>query len=94
MICRKCNTEMKHRDYVKRLVRTENGQKNWIKIERVICPNCHTITRVLPDYILPFKHYTKDIVDGVLNGDISPEQIEYEDYPSEITMKRWKNRKK
>lgn len=91
MICRKCNVKMSHRDYVKRLIRIDYGRKQWIIIERFICPVCNTVHRNLPDNVLPFKHYTKNIVEGVLDGTITPDILGYEDYPTENTMKRWKN---
>ena len=45
--------------------------------------------RELPDYILPYKQYEAPVINGVLDGSITPETIECEDYPCEVTMLRW-----
>ena len=40
-----------------------------------------------PFYLEEGKSFIK--CEGVLNGTITPETIDYEDYPCELTMKRW-----
>ena len=44
----------------------------------------------MPKNILPFKHYEKDIIEGVTEGWITSDTLGYEDYPCEMTMKRWR----
>jgi hypothetical protein len=44
----------------------------------------------LPDYLFPYKQYEREVIIGVMDGYITPETIGYEDYPCEMTMKRWK----
>lgn len=88
-ICLNCGVELKHYDFVSRIVRKQNRQSEYVKVERFQCPVCKHIHRMLPDYIYPFKQYEADIIHGVLDGSITSDILEYEDYPSEMTMKRW-----
>ena len=81
-ICTKCGVEMKYHDKAKRRIKMKGGSSKWVYIKRYQCPKCGKIERKLPKNILPFKHYEKDIIEGVTEG--------YEDYPCEMTMKRWR----
>ncbi len=58
-------------------------------MERRICTNggCRKIHTVLPDCLVPYKHYASEVIAGVLDGIITPEEAE--DYPCEATMARW-----
>ena len=87
--CPDCGGYLKYYDKVSRIVRTKGGIKHWTKVKRYKCIVCRKLHRVLPDYIFPYKHYSADIITGVLNGTITTDNLEFEDYPSEITMKRW-----
>ena len=93
MTCGYCGGKLKHYDTVFRIVRKKYGKIDRIQIERLRCERCRKLYRILPDDILPFKHYEKRIIKGVLSGTITPDDLEYEDYPSEMTMKRWKKDK-
>ena len=46
---------------------------------------------VLPDEFFPYKQYSAEIINGVLDGSITSDTLEYEDYPCEATMHRWLN---
>jgi hypothetical protein len=39
--------------------------------------------------LFPYKQYEASIIRGVVLGDISQNDRDYEDYPCEMTMKRW-----
>lgn len=92
--CPKCGGKLKYVGPVKRMIRTKGGHTYWIRIRRMMCVDCGTVHRELPDFLLPYKHYERRIIQGVQNGTITPYDIEYEDYPSEMTMKRWMNSRK
>lgn len=53
------------------------------------CKSCGAIHRKLPEGLYPYKHYDAEIINGVVNHVITPETLGYEDYPCEMTMKRW-----
>ena len=90
LYCKTCGSEdiIKY-DKVKRLIKSNNGSKEWIDINRYKCNNCNSVHRHLPNNITPFKHYDNRIIQGVMKGWINSDMIDYEDYPSEQTMKRW-----
>lgn len=84
-----CGGECKYYDTVKRYFITQGGKRKIAYVERVRCCLCGRIRRILPDYILPYKHYEADIVYGVVEGLITSSTLGYEECPSECTMKRW-----
>lgn len=88
-VCPDCGGVAKRYDRVNRTVRTKNGETKSIKVERYKCVKCGKIHRELPSYILPYKHYESEVVQGVLEGLITSETLGYEDYPCEMTMSRW-----
>ena len=90
IFCAKCGKQMKYYDTVKRIVRHRFGIVNHIYVERYVCTECRHIKRYLPDQVLPYKHYEKNIIKGFVSGRYSSDDIEFEDYPCEITVKKWK----
>ena len=87
--CISCGGAIKNYDRVKRTVRTKGGIKKIIKIPRVRCEVCNKLRRILPDNIEKYKHYEFDIIQGVKEGLITSSTLGYEDYPCEMTMRRW-----
>lgn len=83
---------MKHRDYRYRIMKLEGGEKRTLQIERLRCTNegCRRIHHALPDCLVPYKHYSSEVISGVLDEVIMPNDTEDEDYPCETTMLRWK----
>lgn len=92
-VCPKCGGKLNQYDKVKRIIRTKGRVTNWTTIRRLKCPECGKVHRELPDSIFPYKQYEAEIIRGVLEGIITPETIDYEDYPCEMTMFRWKSQK-
>lgn len=89
LVCPNCGGELKYYDSLKRLLKTKNGEKKHVKIRRLKCTECNKIHRELPSYILPYKHYESDIIEGVREGYITPDTVGFEDYPCAMTMLRW-----
>lgn len=87
--CPKCGGELKTYGSVLRVVRTKRRISKWIKIRRLKCYSCGTVHRELPDYLIPYKQYEAEIIKGVIEGLITSDTLGYEDYPCEMTMKRW-----
>lgn len=46
---------------------------------------------MLPDMLLPHKHYPEETISGVLDAVIGPDDADSENCPSEKTMSRWKH---
>lgn len=90
LTCLHCGGSMKYYDKAKRIVKGKYGKTREIYVYRYRCLQCGEIHRVIPDTLIPFKHYEREIIQGVLDGTITPETLGFEDYPSEMTMRRWK----
>ncbi len=88
--CPKCGGKLKPHDRVKRLVRTKHGKTYWTTVERNKCTKCGRKHRVLPEILLPYKHYEAGIIKGFISGVITSFDLEYEDYPCDGTIKIWK----
>lgn len=89
-ICPNCGCEMKHRDYVKRVIKMGGGRKKWIDIEREYCPYCKTVRRKLPPNLDRFKQYDSNIIQyAKTNADAFSWDLEYENYPCDETIRRW-----
>lgn len=91
--CPECQSSLKHRDYRFRIMKLEGGGKKVLQVERLQCTNegCHRIHNALPDCLVPYKHYAAEVISGVLDDVITPDDEEDEDYPCEATMLRWKH---
>ena len=90
-ICPICGHPLKHRDYVRRIMKGRGGEVRWLRIRRLACTNesCHSLHRELPDVLAPYKHFEADILTGVLDNLITPDTAGFEDHPSEETMHQW-----
>ena len=87
--CPTCGGKLKPYDKVLRVVRTKGRKTKRVSIRRLRCTECGGLHREIPQYICPYKQYEKDVIQGVLEGLITCETLGYEDYPSEMTMRRW-----
>lgn len=73
-------------------MKLEGGERKCLRIERLQCTNdgCRRLHNALPDCLVPYKHYATEVISGVLDEVITPDDTEAEDYPCETTMLRWK----
>lgn len=78
------------RDYCKRIVRHDDGERETFFIPRHMCndPGCRKVHRMLPDFMVPFKHYTEDVISDTVND--TSEHAQICDGPSTATIGRWK----
>ena len=89
LFCPNCGGCLKYYDTAQRIMRTKYRETTWIKIRRLRCCSCKSLHRELPDYIFPHKQYEVEIITGVIEGLIDSDTLGYENYPCEMTMKRW-----
>ncbi len=87
--CPYCEGPLEYRDSVMRILRREGGAKNWLIIRRLKCLTCNTLHRELPDCLLPYKHYESEIISGVIDEIVTPDDLDSENYPSAETMLLW-----
>lgn len=90
LLCPRCRGNPKYYDKVKRNIIEKNRLIRRVDIVRYRCMSCGHVFRDLPDYILPYKQYHADIINGVVEGLITCETKGFEDYPCEQTMARWR----
>lgn len=92
LLCPFCGSQLKHRDYVMRIVKYGGKRYSWIIVERTICPGCYTVRRLLPNDILPYKHYAREVIEGFVSGkyEVEDDSLIFEDYPCEMTIARWR----
>lgn len=88
--CPRCGGNLRRYDVVKGVLLSRYCVRKYIFVERYICTVCKSIHRALPDNVLPYKRYKKEVITGVVYGYITCETIGFEDYPCETTMIRWK----
>ena len=88
-ICPVCHGTLHYRDSRPRTRKKEGGIKEHLMIRRFRCCDCHSYHNELPDCLVPYKHYEAEVISGVLDEVIRPEDLESEDYPSFSTMRRW-----
>lgn len=89
--CARCGGAVRKYGTVKRMVRGAGGEKEWISVQRWQCLSCKYVWRELPDDMERFKQYRKSVIEGVRSGEINCDILEYEDYPCEMTMRRWRD---
>lgn len=87
--CPRCGGELSYRDSRMRIRQREGGIKEHLLIRRLCCPCCHSYHNELPDCLVPHKHYDAETISGVLDGIVTPDDEDAEDYPCMATMRRW-----
>lgn len=83
--CPCCNGKMKVRDTRKRKVIMSDGKEQIFCLRRLKCIECGSVHLEVPDLIIPYKHYAKQvIICAVLSESLL-------DCPAEdSTIYRWK----
>ena len=90
--CPICGSLLKKRDKRLRIHKLTGGKKEWYLINRLKCSNeqCGRMHNELPDCLSPYKHYDAQLIEDVVEGVVSEEDKECEDYPCVQTMNHWK----
>ena len=60
-------------------------------VRRYRCRSCQHYQTELPDCVVPYKHYETEVICGVLDDIVTSDDIDSEQYPSELTMQRWRD---
>lgn len=67
----------------------EGGTRKWLMIRRFRCSKCMKLHNELPSVVLPYKHYDSEVISGVLEKVVTPDDLDSEDYPCGATMLFW-----
>lgn len=88
-LCPVCQGMLRYRDSRPHIRKKEGGMRERLMIRRFRCQNFHSYHNELPDCLVPYKHYEAEVIAGVLDEVILPDDLDSEDYPSFNTMLRW-----
>ena len=83
-LCPACGTVMMGYDTRKRKSIDGSGQSRTLLLRRLRCPLCGVLHLEMPDFLLPHKHYDREVIDLVLSGDSSTCPAD------DSTILRWK----
>lgn len=87
--CPRCGSTLRYRDSRLRIRKKEGGITEHLMIRRFYCENCHSYHNELPDCLVPYKHYETEVISGVIEEIVTPDDTDSEEYPSVQTMLRW-----
>ena len=87
--CPCCGGQLIYRDSRLRIRKHEGGDRDYLSIRRFRCTSCGSLHNELPDLLLPYKHYGAEVISGVIDGIVTPQDQDSEDYPSLSTMMYW-----
>lgn len=87
-MCPICQATLRYWDSRQRIRRKEGGLKDQLIIRRFYCKNCRSYHNELPACLVPYKHYETEVISGVLDGVVQPEDLDSEDYPSCENLER------
>lgn len=87
--CPCCGHPLAFRDYRIRVRKVHGGDKSYILIRRLKCGHCSKLHNELPDIFSPYKHYTAEVIEDVVDDIVDSDNTATENYPCEATMKRW-----
>lgn len=90
-VCLDCGGRLEAKDWVERGKKEAGGHRLIRLIERRRCTECGRSFRLLPDDQVPHKHYSVEVIEKVIEDDFTEEELlEYEEYPCDATVARWK----
>ena len=72
VLCPVCKSDcLKAKDRRKRRVILDDGSEITCLLERLRCKYCGKIHHVLPDFIVPYKRYSRQVIEKIISGDTS-----------------------
>ena len=85
MVCPDCHCSLRCHDHRERYVTMKCGKRLQLSVPRGICPSCGRLHTVLPNFVVPYKHYGTTVIQGVVDGkDLDTCLAE------DSTMQRWR----
>lgn len=67
--CPTCTGNLVGYGIINRHIKDENSQKVWYKISRKKCSDCNKTHNMIPDFMLPYKHYKAEIIQEVIDNE-------------------------
>jgi len=88
--CPCCRERLTAHDWNRRYERCLDGTVNEYRIEDRYCQKCHKMHRLLPDFLVPHKHYGAEAVEEMVFNDTEQVLEKYPDTANEFTINRFK----
>lgn len=86
--CPYCGGDLCYRDSCLRIWLKEGHERRTVAIRRLKCSKCGGLHQELPDFLVPYKHYETEVISGVLDGVVGPDDAE-NGLPCESTIQSW-----
>ena len=91
VLCALCMGALKYHSCYWRRIKDEEGdcQNGWVAQGH--CASCNKYPALLPEFIMPYKHYRADVIEGVIKGSEEGAVIEHiAGCAADVsTMRRW-----
>lgn len=72
-------------------MKKEGGVVVFLLLRRLYCRKCRRLHIELPACLSPYKQYDVEVIEGVIDGIVTEDDLDSENYPCAATMERWKN---
>ena len=91
ILCPKCFWQLIVHDSYRRHVKDALGNRHDGWVAQGHCANCNTYPSLIPDFIMPYKHYMGEIIEAVIEG-LEGNGIDFSSCPADnTTVQRWVN---
>ena len=84
LYCPHCGEQLVYRDSRLRIWRHCNEPTDRILIHRMLCRICNRLHTVLPDVLVPHKHYGASEIEVILESEVRSDEV------NDSTVARWK----
>jgi len=89
-VCPFCQKRLTAHDWNHRTEHCLDGTTNKYMVEDRYCESCKKMQRLLPDTIVPHKHYSAEAIERMIFDDADNILNEYPDTANEFTINRFK----
>jgi hypothetical protein len=91
ILCPGCYWQLVVHGSYKRHLKDALGERHNGWVAQGHCVNCNTYPSLIPDFIMPFKHYMGGVIEAVIEG-LEGDGIDFSGCPAdEATVQRWAN---
>ena len=91
VLCASCHGQLEFHGSYRRYLKDEESNREQGWVAQVHCEACGTYPALIPDFIMPYKHYSAEVIENVIAAYENGENVECLDgCAADIsTMRRW-----
>ena len=91
VVCVLCFGQLRYHDIYDRHIRDEDGCRHWGWVVQGYCKTCKKYPSIQPDFIMPHKHYSAEVIESVIAESESGRVVEqFGGCAADVsTMRRW-----